>query len=95
MYQGESFHDRAANARRNQLLDIMVNSGSLAGHVLAAEERHRDARRLAAIRAATRNANARPSGAWCQRLGTYLIRAGNHLQGATPPTGVAMTGAVN
>ena len=76
---------RSAGARTSRMLDTLVACGPLAAHALAAEERHQQALHKAAVWAATDGAAAHQRGAWRCRLGLLLIRAGNRLQGGTPP----------
>jgi hypothetical protein len=93
MNYGESSR-RAAAARRKHVLDTIVSCGPMAALVLAAEERHQDAERQAAIWTATRAEDVRTGGAWRRRLGLLLIRAGHRLQGARQPA-VEITGTAN
>jgi hypothetical protein len=89
-----SFHPTAADAYTRHLLDRIANSGPLAAHVLAAEERQQDAGRWVAVWAATHAARKRTPGAGRRWLGALLVRAGGRLQGAPAATLAADPAAV-
>jgi hypothetical protein len=91
----ESPHYKTANARKNHVLDTIVVGGPLTAHVLAAEERQREALRQAEIWAATHQDRERTPSAWRRWCGTLLVRVGNRLQGVTTPAAVELTQVTN
>jgi hypothetical protein len=81
MYPYETPHYKAVDARRHHVLDTIGACGPFASHVLAAEERRRQAENWAAVWTATHGGQVRTPGRWRRWFGTILVRAGTRLQG--------------
>jgi hypothetical protein len=95
MYPQETPHYRAVDARRNRVLDTIVDCGSLASQVLAAENRQQQAVDRAAVWAATHAPRERTPSRWRCWFGAVLVRVGRRLQGAAPDMPVDVAPAVN
>jgi len=84
MHARETPHYRAVDGRRNRVLDTIVDCGPLAAHVLAAEDRQRQAVDRAAVWAETHGPRERTPSRWRCWSGTLLVRVGRRLQGTAP-----------
>jgi hypothetical protein len=95
MYPYEAPHYRAAGARNDSIYDTIGACGPMTAHMLAAEERIRDAHQYAAIWALTHPAGERTPGRFRGLTGRLLIRVGTWLQGAAPDAKAELTPATH